>query len=551
MIRSDQGSAFIANMMDAFRRIMGVKNWDFSSPHNPTHHGLIETRHRDLQTVLNVALNKGDLSEKTLEFYCSVSAQRHNQYIHDQSGYTPHHLTFGETPRHQHNFMMIPTRQEIADLAITPMDKQFIQLLKDSIRDNIVYVHYQNDERLHKEKAHRLTKEYTQRHTAFEHRVNDIVSYNGEIATVIELLQPTVTGPTKALIRLTTHEGSNDKKVLYSDLLPIGIQYPELMIDILECEIAKNKFCFFYEPAPNESTTLNIFAGLILATDEDTQTCKIHHHQQTTRPKNKFQPLWTQSDGKIFARGKQQKHQIPVQTTVAYKDIIVTTTLENDRVSESVLHSLRNQGAVTMHPIIRHQNVSPGALDDEPPDYWFNDPNLMDGNSTAPSSAMHTIPGASYEHQLWMTRLTNRADQLGVPTDTLVESLYRIPDTYFATILASYESDHRRSEMVQTAIRTMPHHVNRSILASPDYDHRRSDMILNDASDHAMACSLFSIQEALPLNNSIPESPVIGWAPHPSAHEITRGSGHTYDLPTTPESLRQWLRPMPTRSRPP
>ena len=70
--------------------MMGVKNWDFSCPSNPTHHALIETRHRDLEQVLNVAMDKGDLSAQTLEFYCSVSSQRHNQYIHDAAGYTPH-----------------------------------------------------------------------------------------------------------------------------------------------------------------------------------------------------------------------------------------------------------------------------------------------------------------------------------------------------------------------------------------------------------------------------------------------------------------------------
>ena len=49
IVRSDKGSAFISNMMDAFRKMMGVKNWDFSCPKNPTHHALIETRHRDLE----------------------------------------------------------------------------------------------------------------------------------------------------------------------------------------------------------------------------------------------------------------------------------------------------------------------------------------------------------------------------------------------------------------------------------------------------------------------------------------------------------------------
>ena len=56
--------------------------------------------------------------------------------------------------------MMVPTQQEITNLALAPMDHEFIQILKNSIRDTTVYVNYKNDERLHKEKAHRLTAEY-------------------------------------------------------------------------------------------------------------------------------------------------------------------------------------------------------------------------------------------------------------------------------------------------------------------------------------------------------------------------------------------------------
>ena len=62
---------------------------------------------------------------------------------------------FGDPPRHQHNFMMVPSQQEIADLDLAPLDSEFIKILKASIRDTIVYVHYyKNEERLHKEKAH-------------------------------------------------------------------------------------------------------------------------------------------------------------------------------------------------------------------------------------------------------------------------------------------------------------------------------------------------------------------------------------------------------------
>jgi len=48
-------------------------------------------------------------------------------------------------------------------------------------------------------------------------------------------------------------------------------------------------------------------------------------------------------------------------------------------------------------------------------------------------------------------RLTTRAIQLGVTPDTLIEALYRIPDEYLADILASYENDCVRSELVRTA----------------------------------------------------------------------------------------------------
>jgi hypothetical protein len=43
----------------------------------------------------------------------------------------------------------------------------------------------------------------------------------------------------------------------------------------------------------------------------------------------------------------------------------------------------------------------------------------------------------------------------------------------------------------------------------------------------------------------------IGWAPYPTVNEIIRESGSSYDRPISPDSLLQWIRPMPTRARPP
>ena len=115
-IRSDNGSAFIANMMDAVRRIMGIKTWDFSCTNNPIHHALIEVRHKTLDNVLNTSANKGDLSQHTLRYYCAVAEQRHNHYTNRDNGITPFEIVTGETPRTPHNFMIVPTNAEISAL---------------------------------------------------------------------------------------------------------------------------------------------------------------------------------------------------------------------------------------------------------------------------------------------------------------------------------------------------------------------------------------------------------------------------------------------------
>ena len=89
---------------------------------------------------------------------------------------------------------------------------------------------------------------------------------------------------------------------------------------------------------------------MIISANDANQVCKIQRYEQSSRPKNKFIPMWTQPDGKIFARGKPQKHQTPAYITCSYNDIVVTTVLENDRVPPSLLRSLENHGTVPMHP---------------------------------------------------------------------------------------------------------------------------------------------------------------------------------------------------------
>ena len=286
-IRSDKGSAFVADLMKAIAKILGIQSHDFACTHEPTHHALIEVRHKNLDDILNVAFNKGDLSQDTIRYYCAVAEQRHNQYTHSPHGHTPFELVTGEIPRTQHNFLMLPSIDEINKL--NPDDRKFVERLRDDIRSTIVWTHYQDDDRLHKEKAHRLTDMYNRQHKIFDLRINDIVSYEGQSATILELLQPTVTGPAKARIRITNHDQSTEKIVLYADLYPIGIAYPELMIDTPDMDISTGSFCFY--KIHDDTHTVTICAGTILSFTPEHQKCNIHCYQQTNRPTTKFQPL--------------------------------------------------------------------------------------------------------------------------------------------------------------------------------------------------------------------------------------------------------------------
>ena len=150
-------------------------------------------------------------------------------------------------------------------------------------------------------------------------------AYNGEIATIIELIQPTVTGPAKARIRITTHGNFTEKvgMYMYSDLFPIGIAYPELMIDSDNLEIEDGAFCFFQI---SSLLTMTIVQGLIMSADSANQVCTIHRYEQLARPN--LCPCGL----RMYSSGKQGN------TTSKNK------LDANGRLDDMILRSLHNQG---------------------------------------------------------------------------------------------------------------------------------------------------------------------------------------------------------------
>ena len=115
---------------------------------------------------------------------------------------------------------------------------------------------------------------------------------------------------------------------MYSDLFPIGIAYPELMIDSANLEIEDGAFCFFQiSSSLTNNDIMTIVPGLIISADSANQVCTIHRYEQLARPKNKFVPMWA-----MYSSGTQGN------TTSKNK------LDANGRLGDMILRSLHNQG---------------------------------------------------------------------------------------------------------------------------------------------------------------------------------------------------------------
>ena len=93
------------------------------------------------------------------------------------------------------------------------------------------WLHYVNSEHVRKDVGHKLVAAGKKCTTAFNFRVNDMVSYRGAAVKILELLHPFKHGYAKARIRRVTHDDIVDDTVNYADLSPVGTARPELMLE--------------------------------------------------------------------------------------------------------------------------------------------------------------------------------------------------------------------------------------------------------------------------------------------------------------------------------
>lgn len=345
VFRSDRGSAFASDLMHQVRKLLGIKLWDSSAAGDAQHHSLLESKHKALDSTLDMAYNKGDiLGPIDLEFYTAAAMARNNLDTLTDSATAFERLT-GEIPRTLLDVASYAETKGDKTRTMKPVDLRFVNKIKDYIQSNMTWLWFVNSERVRKDVGHKLVASEGKRSTAFDFRTNDMVSYRGNAVKITELLHQSAHGYAKAKIRRTTHDHVTEDTVNYADLDPIGTSRPELMID-RQVHFDVGNLIFF------ESETGKLKSGTI--TKKIDLDFMVHLHQQANVKEKRFLPLYIRkgNDSTPKPREKVTKNDSPVIELVSQAKVLASTLLEKHYIPETALPGLRSRG-VMMMPLLR------------------------------------------------------------------------------------------------------------------------------------------------------------------------------------------------------
>ena len=342
VFRSDRGAAFASSLMASVRAILGVREWDSSCADDAQHHSLIENKHKVLDATLDMAFNKGDIQNfDDLEFYSSQAMARNNLDMLTDTA-TAFECVTGEVPR---TLMDVASteRQPAQPRALRATDTLFVNKLKDFVHENMDWLRLVNSERVRKDVSHKLAAAKHKRTTAFEIRVNDMVSYRGAAVRVIELLHSSKHGYAKAVhvVRSVTHDSESTDTVNFSDLTPLGDARPELMVPrALKMQSGR---LVFYESEGR------ILSGMIR--DVDGVELQVHLTVQANKKEHRFVPIYATAKGKPGPKEKPSAKETPVMACVAQSQVLATAPIEKFLIPKTALAALRSRGVI-MSPIV-------------------------------------------------------------------------------------------------------------------------------------------------------------------------------------------------------
>ena len=343
IIKSDNGSAFVAELMQAYRTMMGVKRWNFSAADDPTHHSLLENKHKVLDDVLMTAHRKSDIkSEDDLRFYTKNAMARQNLYL-ESDGFTPHEKLTGQRPYTVTDMITLsaPSMQKLK-----PMDQNMIETIKEVTEENMKVSQETRAERVRRNVLTNDVTLHKSRQRTTDIRVGDEVSYRGVAYKVTELKAHTPSGPSKAAIQAP--DGAT-QVVKYHDLTGLAEPTPELMLEHPSAPITTKQFVFFTykEDSVEGGTVTKVTPDLIT----------IHIMRPAPKKKKLYSHLWRLADSALpldapfedYERaswGVKPHSSSPVTVAVKPTDIIVAGEIAKGYINQKMLDHLKSMGII-------------------------------------------------------------------------------------------------------------------------------------------------------------------------------------------------------------
>ena len=340
--------------MNAFRKVMGVKHWNFSAAGDATHHAPLEHKHAILHDIIGSADLKGDiLCRADLEFYVARANARQN-LLHVSESFSAFEQIVGQPPRVLRDLSLLHELDSTRPL--TAINADFIANLQSQQAENIAWELEHRDEVSRRNTLTRDANARSSRSTVVDVRVGSTVSHNGVASTVDALLTPSPAGYAKARIRKP--DGSTDV-VRIDSLSPMADPTSELMIPHDPLCTATGSFVFFDSPDGY------IRGGTVLESSKC--TCLVHDHTQAPVQHRRFTPTYVLTDGTERAYEKPPPNASPLTFQVPCEAILVSGSISDKyMVPKELLDHVASMGiqmtAVVMLSADESTGRSPGLI---------------------------------------------------------------------------------------------------------------------------------------------------------------------------------------------
>lgn len=253
-------------------KAMGVHGWDLSAPSNPTHHSGVERRNRVMEHFLDVGISNGDItSPAALERYCAAATATCN-LEYEFNGHTVFEYVTGAIPRTHNNVVIKPV---IDDVSLRGLDKTFIDSLRTVLSIRVDAARLLRDDAAREATLRRSAANAKGRHTTFDLRPGDVVSYEGKPHVLLQHTRSTPYAPVRSEIQLADAASSAPFEVLYSALRPLATQRPQhLLSSDMDPPPSVGEFVFYNAPQDDAL----VHAGVVL--EVDSVRCLVHQHRQ-------------------------------------------------------------------------------------------------------------------------------------------------------------------------------------------------------------------------------------------------------------------------------